>query len=109
FSFPMKSPEGAVLRNDMSAIQQLEHYLIYQKHWCEHNPSITVYVREHEWLEVGAWVYKHFDELGGVSFLPHSDHSYKQAPYTEIDEETYNKLVAEFPTIKWEEFVEKED
>jgi len=109
FSFPMKAPEGAVLRNDMTAIQQLEHYLIYQKHWCEHNPSITVYVREHEWLEVGAWVYKHFDELGGVSFLPHSDHSYKQAPYQEIDEATYKKLLAEMPAIKWEEFIEVED
>lgn len=109
FSFPMKSPEGAVLRNDMTAIDQLEHYLVYQKYWCEHNPSITVYVRESEWLEVGAWVYKHFDELGGVSFLPHSDHSYKQAPYQEIDLETYNKLLSEFPEIKWEEFVETED
>jgi ribonucleoside-triphosphate reductase len=109
FSFPMKAPAEAVMRNDMSAIDQLEHYLIYQKHWCEHNPSITVYVREHEWLEVGAWVYKHFDELGGVSFLPHSDHSYKQAPYQEINKETYEKLLAEFPKIKWEEFIEIED
>lgn len=109
FSFPMKSPENAVLRNDLTAIQQLEHYLIYQRHWCEHNPSITVYVREDEWLEVGAWVYKHFDELGGVSFLPHSDHSYKQAPYQEIDAVAYEVLVAEMPKIKWEEFIEVED
>jgi ribonucleoside-triphosphate reductase len=109
FSFPMKSPEGAVLRNDMSAIEQLEHYLVFAKYYCEHNPSITVYVREHEWMEVGAWVYKHFEELGGVSFLPHSDHSYKQAPYQEIDEETYNKLKAEFPKIEWDKFVEIED
>lgn len=109
FSFPMKSPDGAVQRNDMSAIDQLEHYLIYQKYWCEHNPSITVYVREHEWLEVGAWVYKHFDDLGGVSFLPHSDHSYKQAPYQEIDEATYIKLKEEFPVIEWDKFVEVED
>jgi ribonucleoside-triphosphate reductase len=109
FSFPMKSPEGAVLRNDISAIEQLEHYLVFAKYYCEHNPSITVYVREHEWMEVGAWVYKHFEELGGVSFLPHSDHSYKQAPYQEIDEETYNKLKAEFPKIEWDKFVEIED
>jgi ribonucleoside-triphosphate reductase len=109
FSFPMKAPEGAVLRNDMSAINQLEHYLIYQKHWCEHNPSITVYVREHEWMEVGAWVYKHFDDLGGVSFLPHSDHSYKQAPYQEITQEQYEEAVSVFPVIKWEDFKETED
>lgn len=109
FSFPMKSPEGAVLRNDMTAIEQLEHYLIFAKHYCEHNPSITVYVREHEWMEVGAWVYKNFEDLGGVSFLPHSDHSYKQAPYQEIDEETYQQLKAVFPKIAWDRFVETED
>ena len=109
FSFPQKAPSGAVLRNDMSAIDQLEHYLIYGKSWAEHSVSITVYVREHEWLEVGAWVYKHFDELGGVSFLPHSDHSYKQAPYQEISKEVYDEWVATFPVIKWEEFIEVED
>ena len=109
FSFPQKAPEGAVLRDDITAIEQLEHYLIYGKNWAEHSVSITVYVREHEWLEVGAWVYKHFDELGGVSFLPHSDHSYKQAPYQEIDKVVYDEWVAAFPEIKWEEFVETED
>jgi ribonucleoside-triphosphate reductase (thioredoxin) len=109
FSFPQKAPEGAVLRNDMTAIQQLEHYLIYGKHWAEHSVSITVYVREHEWLEVGAWVYKHFDELGGVSFLPHSDHSYKQAPYQEIDKDTYEAWAKDFPVIHWDKFVEVED
>jgi len=109
FSFPQKAPDGAVLRNDMTAIQQLEHYLIYGKHWAEHSVSITVYVREHEWLDVGAWVYKHFDELGGVSFLPHSDHSYKQAPYQEIDKATYDKWMLDFPDIKWSEFRETED
>lgn len=109
FSFPMKAPDGAVLRNDMSALDQLNHYLIYGKNWAEHSVSITVYVREHEWLEVGAWVYKHFDELGGVSFLPHSDHTYRQAPYQEISENEYASLLAEFPKINWEQFIEVED
>lgn len=109
FSFPRKSPEHAVMRKDMNAIEQLEHYLIFKKHWCEHNPSITVYVKEDEWLAVGAWVYKHFDDVGGVSFLPYSDHVYKQAPYQEITAEQYEKLEAEFPEIHWDEFKETED
>ena len=109
FSFPQKAPEGAILRNDMTAIDQLEHYLIYGQHWAEHSVSITVYIQEPEWLEVGAWVYKHFDKLGGVSFLPHSDHSYKQAPYQEINEVVYDEWVAAFPKIHWEQFVEIED
>jgi ribonucleoside-diphosphate reductase alpha chain len=102
FAFPQKAPAHSVLRNDMSAIQQLEHYLSFQKHWCEHNPSITVYVREHEWLEVGAWVFKNFEYIGGVSFLPHSDHAYRQAPYQEITEEQYKEAVKVFPkNIDW--------
>lgn len=104
FSFPQKAPEGSVTRNEIGAIEQLEHYLVYQKHWCEHNPSITVYVKEHEWMEVGAWVYKHLNEIGGVSFLPHSDHVYQQAPYQDITAEEYEKLVAAFPKIDWEAF-----
>lgn len=92
FSFPIKAPEGAICRNDRTAIEQLELWLIYQRHWCEHKPSITVSVKENEWMEVGAWVYKHFDEMSGVSFLPFSDHTYQQAPYEDIEEETYNKL-----------------
>ena len=104
FAFPQKAPEGSVTRNEVSALEQLEHYLIFQKHWCEHNPSITVYVKEHEWMDVGAWVYKHLTEIGGVSFLPHSDHVYQQAPYQDIDEATYNKLLAEFPPIDWQAF-----
>lgn len=104
FDFPVRSPDGAVLRNDISALQQLEHYLVFKRYWCEHNPSITVYVKEHEWLDVGAWVYQHLDDVGGVSFLPHSDHVYQQAPYQEIDEYTYHKLASEFPTINWGEF-----
>ena len=111
FSFPHKAPHHAVMRNEMTAIQQLEHYLIFQKHWCEHNPSITVYVRENEWLEVGAWVYKNFDHIGGVSFLPHSEHMYKQAPYQECTKEEYEKAVAEFPHVEWAKLpdYEKED
>ena len=102
FSFPTKAPEHAVFRNDRNAIQQLEHWLTYQRHWCEHKPSVTIYVRENEWLEVGAWVWKHFDEMSGVSFLPHSDHSYPQAPYQEIDEEEYNRLLSEMPQdVDW--------
>lgn len=111
FSFPIKSPEHSIFRNDLTAIQQLEHYIVVRDAWCEHNPSITVYVREHEWLEVGAWVYKNFDKIGGVSFLPHSDHSYKQAPYQEIDEVTYNELLSKFPSIEWDKLLlyENED
>jgi len=112
FSFPVKSPDGAVTRNDMTAIEQLELWLTYQREWCEHKPSVTVTVRDHEWIEVGAWVYKHFDEVSGISFLPHSDHSYKQAPYQEIGELEYLDMVEIMPSnIDWSglsEF-EKED
>jgi ribonucleoside-diphosphate reductase alpha chain len=104
FSFPIKSPTNAVFRKDVNAITQLEHYLKFKKYWCEHNPSITVYVKENEWLEVGAWVYKNLNDIGGVSFLPFSDHVYKQAPYQDIDEKQYNKLISEFPKINWDEF-----
>jgi len=112
FSFPVKAPEGAVTRNDMTAIEQLELWLTYQRHWCEHKPSVTVTVRDHEWVEVGAWVYKHFDEVSGISFLPHSDHSYKQAPYQEVDKDIYDEVFASMPmTIDWSELseYEKED
>ena len=104
FSFPVRSPAGSVCRSDRSAIEQLEHYLLYKRHWCEHNPSITVYVKEKEWVEVGAWVYKHMDDIGGVSFLPHSEHVYKQAPYQDISEKDYQQLSAAFPKIDWAEF-----
>ncbi len=111
FSFPVRGPEHAVFRNDMSAIQQLEHYLMFKRFWCEHNPSITVYVRDHEWLAVGDWVYNNFDDVGGVSFLPHTDHVYQQAPYTECSEAEYEELAGKMPTVAWsklQEF-EKED
>ena len=99
FSFPMKVDKNAVFRTDMTAIEQLRLWLVYQKHWCEHKPSVTITVKEHEWLEVGAWVYEHFDYMSGVSFLPFSDHTYKQAPYQDCDEKTYKKLSASMPKI----------
>lgn len=102
FSFPTKAPDNCVSRNDMGALEQLNLWLTYQRHWCEHKPSITVYVKDHEWLEVGAWVYKHFDEVSGISFLPHSDHSYRQAPYQEISEREYKDALALMPSrIDW--------
>jgi ribonucleoside-diphosphate reductase alpha chain len=104
FSFPIKAPDGAITRNDMTAIEQLELWLKIQRHWCEHKPSITVTVKEHEWVEVGAWVWKHFDEVSGISFLPHSDHSYRQAPYEECDKEIYDRLLSSMPkAIDWTE------
>lgn len=104
FSFPIKAPEQCVTRMSVSALEQLEHYLMFQQAWCEHNPSITVYVKEHEWLDVGAWVYRHLDQLGGVSFLPHTDHIYPQAPYQDISSDTYKKLKESFPIIDWNAF-----
>lgn len=102
FSFPQKSPEKAVTRNDMTAIEQLELWLQYQRYWCEHKPSITVTVREHEWMQVGAWVYEYFNEVSGVSFLPHSDHTYQQAPYQECSEREYEDALALMPkSIDW--------
>jgi ribonucleoside-diphosphate reductase alpha chain len=99
FSFPHKSPDGAVTRNEMNAIEQLEIWLTYQRHYCEHKPSVTVTVRDHEWLEVGAWVYKHFDEVSGISFLPHSDHTYQQAPYQECTKEEYESAISTMPDV----------
>ena len=111
FSFPMKSPKGAVTRNQMSAIEQLELWLTYQRLWCEHKPSVTISVRKKEWLEVGAWVYKNFNEISGISFLPYEDHSYVQAPYQEVDKKTYTELLKRMPNVNWDNLVnyEKED
>jgi ribonucleoside-diphosphate reductase alpha chain len=112
FSFPQKSPSHAVFRTDMSAIKQLELWLMYQRHWCEHKPSVTVSVKEEEWPEVGAWVYNHFDEMSGVSFLPFSDHVYKQAPYTDCTKEEYEALAAKMPKeVDWTKLAtyEKQD
>jgi len=103
FSFPMKAPKGAVTRNERNAIEQLELWLMYQRYYCEHKPSVTISVREHEWMDVGAWVYKHFDEVSGVSFLPHSDHSYQQAPYEECDKKTHDELAWKMPKeVNWD-------
>ncbi len=110
FAFPIKSPRGSITRDDRSALEELETWLVYQRYFCEHKPSVTINVREHEWLEVGAWVYKHFDEISGISFLPHSDHSYVQAPYQEVDKETFRKALKETPQlISYEELIEDED
>jgi len=112
FSFPQKSPEGAVTRHDMTALEHLELWLTYQRYWCEHKPSITVSVKDEEWLKVGAWVYDHFDEVSGVSFLPFSDHTYQQAPYQEVSKREYEDLLSVMPKqIDWESLsdFEKED
>ena len=109
FSFPVKSPEGSVVRADLTAVQQLEMWLTYQRHWCEHKPSVTVSVRDDEWMEVGAFVFKHFDEMSGVSFLPHSDHSYQQAPYQECTEGEYGIMKEMMPdSINWSKLSEYE-
>ena len=109
FSFPQKSPNKAVTRNDMTAIEQLETWLTYQRHWCEHKPSVTISVRDSEWLAVGAFVYEHFDEMSGVSFLPHSDHTYQQAPYQDCTKEEYEELLKLMPErIDWSKLSEYE-
>jgi ribonucleoside-triphosphate reductase (thioredoxin) len=109
FSFPVKVDQGAVFRTEITAIQQLELWLIYQKHWCEHKPSVTISVKEEEWLEVGAWVYKHFDYMSGVSFLPFSEHTYRQAPYQDIDEKDYTILLDKMPKeVDWKKLSEYE-
>jgi ribonucleoside-triphosphate reductase (thioredoxin) len=112
FSFPTKSPDNAVTRNDMDAIEQLELWKNYALNWCEHKPSVTITVREEEWLKVGAWVYDNFDICSGVSFLPHSDHTYAQAPYQDCDKLTYKAALVKMPSrIDWSKLsaYEKED
>lgn len=103
FSFPMKA-EGSLTRKDMTAIEHLELWLTYQKYWTEHKPSITVTVREDEWMEVGAWVYKNFNEISGISFLPMAEHNYRQAPYQDCTKEEYETLLQKMPqNIDWSE------
>ena len=103
FSFPVASPEGAVTASDMGAIEQLELWEMYQDHWCEHKPSMTCYYRDHEFLEVGQWLYNKFDKVSGISFLPYSDHSYQQAPYETVDKATLKAMQKDFPTeINWD-------
>ena len=109
FSFPQMSPRQAITRNDMTALEQLELWMTYQRHWCEHKPSVTITVKDNEWMEVGAWVYKNFDEVSGVSFLPHSDHSYQQAPYQECTKHDYETLLSVMPEkIDWSRLSEYE-
>jgi len=103
FYFPIKAPENAIVTKNLSAIDHLEMWKTYRNHWTEHNPSVTINIREDEWIRVGAWVYDNFDEVGGISFLPYSEHSYKQAPYQEITEEEYNEWIAKMPdSIPWQ-------
>lgn len=110
FSFPQKAADNALTREEIGALDHLEMWLIYQRHWCEHKPSVTINVHEDEWPLVGAWVWKHFDELSGVSFLPHDGGTYRQAPYEEIDEKTYNEMLAATPKeLDWTSFVEHDD
>ena len=102
FSFPMQSPLGAVCTADMTALEQLEMWLMYQRHWCEHKPSVTINVKPDEWFEVGAFVYKHFDEMSGVSFLPFNEHTYQQAPYQECTKEDYYEMLDKSPPkVDW--------
>jgi ribonucleoside-diphosphate reductase alpha chain len=109
FSFPIKSPEGSVLASDQTAIEQLEIWKHFQKYWSEHSVSVTVYVKEHEWMEVGAWVYKNFDYITGVSFLPYSEHTYEQAPYQPCSKEEYEAAVAVMPTVDFTRLKEFEN
>jgi ribonucleoside-triphosphate reductase (thioredoxin) len=110
FMFPVSAPKSAVLREDITAVGQLDHYLTFKRFWCEHNPSITVYVREHEWMEVGTWVYRNFEHIGGVSFLPYDTGIYRQAPYTEVDEAQFADLDGRMPRdIDWTELKEESD
>jgi ribonucleoside-triphosphate reductase len=110
FSFPQKSPKGARTRDDLDAIKHLELWMQYQRHFCEHKPSVTISVKEDEWLDVGAWVWRNFDEISGISFLPHDGGSYRQAPYEECTKEEYETLVAKMPKeVNWDSLDEGED
>lgn len=103
FSFPIKAPEGALTRNDISATEHLELWMAYQRFWCEHKPSVTIYVKPDEWKIVGDWVYENFDEVSGISFLPHSEHTYQQAPYQDITREEYLEWVERMPkNVDWD-------
>lgn len=110
FTFPKKAPEDATMRGNVSAIDHLELWLKYQRHWCEHKPSVTISVKEEEWPTVGAWVWEHFDEMSGVSFLPYDGGTYRQAPYETVTKEQYEELLSKMPTnIDWSQLVERED
>jgi len=110
FSFPVKGPKNGIYRKDMTAIEQLELWKVYQENWCEHKPSITVSVKEEEWMAVGAWTYENFDMMSGVSFLPFADHSYRQAPYQDCSKQEYNELLTKMPkSYDWSQLSEYEE
>ena len=110
FTFPKKAPEGAMMRSDVSAIDHLNLWLQFQRHWCEHKPSVTISVQEHEWLAVGSWVWEHFDEVSGISFLPYDGGTYRQAPYETVTKDQYEELLVKMPkTIDWTSLYEGED
>ena len=110
FSFPVKAPEASRTRVDLTAMQHLDLWLMYQRHWCEHKPSVTISVKEDEWMDVGAWVWRNFDEISGISFLPWDGGSYRQAPYEECTKEQYEELLSKMPTeIVWDNLKEEED
>jgi ribonucleoside-diphosphate reductase alpha chain len=110
FSFPVKAPNNCKIASDFGAMDQLNIWKIYSDYWVEHNVSCTIYVRDHEWIEVSAWVYKNFNEIGGLSFLPYSENIYKQAPYQAVTEEEYNELLEKFPKdVDFSTFYEDED
>lgn len=110
FTFPIKAPEGTTTRNELTTIDHLNTCLMYQKYWCEHKPSVTINIKEEEWPMVGSWVWKNFDEISGMAFLPYDGGSYIQAPYETIDKEQYEELLKKIPTdIDWNLLIEEED
>ena len=109
FSFPVKGPKNGIYRKDMTAVEQLELWRVYQENWCEHKPSITVSVKEEEWMGVGAWTYENFDMMSGVSFLPFADHTYRQAPYQDCDKEQYESLLKKMPDADWSKLSDYEE
>lgn len=110
FSFPVKAPDNARTREDLNALQQLDLWMMYQRHWCEHKPSVTISVKEDEWMDVGAWVWRNFDEISGISFLPWDGGTYRQAPYEECSKEQYEELLAKMPSaIVWDNLKEEDD
>jgi ribonucleoside-diphosphate reductase alpha chain len=108
FSFPKRSPEGAVCTKDMTAIDQLEMWKVLADEWCDHNPSTTIQVKEDEWVGVFSWMYNEWDSICGTALLPYSEHTYQQAPYQEITKEEYEKMVSEIPKIDWDTLREYE-
>jgi ribonucleoside-diphosphate reductase alpha chain len=109
FSFPIQSPDSSVTKNEVSAVEQLELVSHYNNHWCEHKASVTVYIREDEWLDVGAWVYRSFDSISGVSFLPVDNGSYRQPPYEEITEPSFRSRNDSMPLLDFSEYTEEYD